>query len=170
MIARRCTVLLLLVAGAVGGGQEVEAQGSQLADLDRALYSCTQDGEQTLCRAAGTSLDHLGVPILGMTVEYHGELLQRTTVLLDEARFAELESRLTTRFGTPENHDEQLRAGMAGTIINRVRVWRSGGDIAMLEQYSGKITTSVLRYLTVDDYRQFMRSRDAMRVRGMRDL
>ena len=59
---------------------------------------------------------------------------------------------------------------MAGTIVNRVRVWRREGNIAMLEQYFGKITTCALRYLAPDDYRELMRSRDAVRVRGTRDL
>jgi hypothetical protein len=40
----------------------------------------------------------------------------------------------------------------------------------MLEQFSGKITSSALRYLTSDDYRELMRARDAVRVRGTRDL
>ena len=170
MSARHCPVFLLLVAGAVSAAQEVEALGSPLAALDRTRYSCTTNAEHTLCRPAGNSLDHLGLPFLGMTLEYRGELLQRTTVLFDEAHFADIESRLTARFGTPEHHDERLRAGMAGTITNRIRVWRGGGEIAMLEQYSEKISTSALRYLAADDYRELMRSRDAMRVRGTRDL
>jgi len=44
-----------------------------------------------------------------------------------------------------EVHDEQLRSGMAGAIVNRVRVWRNGGNVVMLEQFSGKITSSALR-------------------------
>lgn len=170
MSAQRWPVFLLLVTGAVSGAQEVEALGSRLAALDRARYSCTKNGAHTLCRPTGGSLDHLGLPFLGMTLEYRGELLQRTTVLFDETRFAEVESRLTALFGTPEHHDERLRAGMAGTIINRIRVWRSGGDVAMFEQYAEKITTSALRYLPADDYAELMRSRDSMRVRGTRDL
>ena len=59
---------------------------------------------------------------------------------------------------------------MAGAIVNRVRVWRRDGSVAMLEQFSGKITSSALRYLTSDDYRELMRARDAVRVRGTRDL
>jgi len=168
--ARPCPVFLLLVAEAVSGAQEVEKLGSQLAALDRARYSCTTNGAHTVCRPAANSLDHLGLPVVRMTLEYRGELLQRKTVVFDETHFGYIESRLTARFGTPEHHDERLRAGMAGTIINRIRVWRSGGDIAMLEQYSEKITTSALRYLAADDYQKLMRSRDSMRVRGTRDL
>lgn len=170
MSARCWPLSLLLVAEVVSGAQEVEALGSRLAALDRARYSCTKNGAHTLCRPAGKSLDHLGLPLLGMTLEYRGELLQRATVLFDETHFADIESRLTARFGTPEHHDERLRAGMAGTITNRIRVWHSGGDVAMLEQYSEKITTSALRYLAADDYQELMRSRDSLRVRGTRDL
>jgi len=59
---------------------------------------------------------------------------------------------------------------MAGAFVNLVRVWRRDGNVAMLEQYSGKITSSALRYLTQDDFRELMRARDAGRVRGTRDL
>jgi hypothetical protein len=164
-------VFFLLLAGAASGAQGIEALGSRLSDLDRSLYTCAGTGARTLCRAGGKSLEqHLGLPVLGMTLEYRGELLNRTTVLFDEARFAEVEGRLTARFGAPEIHDEQLRSGMAGAIVNRVRVWRRDDSVAMLEQFSGKITSSALRYLTSDDYRELMRARDAVRVRGTRDL
>ena len=170
MSARHCTLFLLLVAGAAFSGQGIKAPGSRLSDLDRTLYTCTGSGAVTLCRAEGKAPEHLGLPVLGMTLEYRGELLNRTTVLFDEARFAEVEDRLTGQFGAPEVHDEQLRSGMAGAIVNRVRVWRRDANVAMLEQFSGKITSSALRYLTADDYRDLMRTRDAARVRGSRDL
>ena len=170
MSGRGCAAFLLLVAGAASGAQGIEALGSPLADLDRRLYSCAETGAHTLCRAVGKSLEHLGLPVLGMTLEYRGELLNQTTVLFDEARFAEVEDRLKAEFGAPGLHDEQLRSGMAGVIVNRVRVWRSGGNVVMLEQFSGKITSSALRYLTADGYRELMRARDAVRVRGTRDL
>jgi hypothetical protein len=163
-------MFLLLVAAAPAGAQGIEALGSRLSGLDRRTYSCDETGTRTLCRAGGKSLEHLGLPALGMTLEYRGELLNRTTVLFDEARFAEVEGGLTARLGAPEVHDEQLRSGMAGAIVNRVRVWRRDGSVAMLEQFSGKITSSALRYLTSDDYRELMRARDAVRVRGTRDL
>jgi hypothetical protein len=168
--ARHCPVFLWLIAGAVSGAADVAAIGSRLSDLDHGLYSCALTGALTVCRAAGKPVEHLGLPVLGITLEYRGERLDRTKVLFDEKRFAEVERRLTDRFGPPENHDEQLRAGMAGTIVNRVRVWRKGGNMAMLEQYSGKVTTSALRYLAPGGYRDLMRSRDATRVRGTRDL
>jgi hypothetical protein len=168
--ARHRTAFLLLVAGAASGAQDIEALGSRLSDLDRRLYSCAENVAHTLCRAGGKSLEHLGLPVLGMALEYRAELLNRTTVMFDEARFADVEGRLTARFGAPEVHDEQLRSGMAGAIVNRVRVWRGNGNVAMLEQFSGKITSSALRYLTADDYRELMRARDAVRVRGTRDL
>ena len=170
MSARHCTVLFLLIACAASGAQDIEALGSRLSDLDRSLYSCAETSAHTLCRAAGKSFEHLGLPVLGMTLEYRGELLNQTTVLFDEARFAEVEGHLTARFGAPEIQDEQLRSGMAGAIVNRVRVWRRDRDIAMLEQFYGKITRSALRYLTSDDFRELMRARDAVRVRGTRDL
>ena len=170
MSARHCPAVLLLIAAAVSSAQDVAAIGSRLADLDRGFYSCARTGALTLCRPAGKSLEHMGLPVLEITLEYRGEFLDRTTVRFGEGRFAEVERRLAERFGAPENHDEQLRAGMAGTIVNQIRVWRNGGDIAMLEQYSGKITTSALRYLASDGYRELMRSRDAMRIRGTRDL
>ncbi len=170
MSARHCSVFLLLVAGTASGARGIEPPGSRLADLDRTLYSCAETGAGTLCRARGKYLEHLGLPVLGMTLEYRGEFLNRTTILFDEAQFAEAEGRLTARFGAPEAHDEQLRSGMAGAIVNRVRVWRNGGNVVMLEQFSGKITSSALRYLTPDDYRELMRARDAVRVRGTRDL
>jgi len=163
-------MFLLLVAAAPAGGQGIEALGSRLSDLDRSAYSCDKTGARTLCRAGGKSLEHLGLPVLGMTLEYRRELLNRLTVLFDEARFAEVEGHLATRFGAPEVHDERLRSGMAGAIVNRVRVWRRDGNVVMLEQFSGKITSSALRYLTSDDYRELMRARDAVRVRGTRDL
>ena len=170
MSGRVCAVFLLLVAGAASGAQGIEALGSRLADLDRRLYSCAETGAHTLCRAVGKSLEHLGLPVLGMTLEYRGELLNRTTVLFDEARFAQIERSLTARFGAPEIHDEQLRSGMAGAFVNRVRVWRRDVNVAMLEQYYGKITSSALRYLSQDDFRELMRARDAERIRGTRDL
>ncbi|MGQ0577827.1 MAG: hypothetical protein ACT4PQ_02825 [Betaproteobacteria bacterium] len=163
-------MFLLLVGGAASGAQGIEALGSPLADLDRRLYSCAETGAHTLCRAVGKSVAHLGLPVLGMTLEYSGERLNQTTVLFDEARFADVEGRLRAGFGTPEHHDEQLRSGMAGAILNRVRVWRSGASVVMLEQFSGKITSSALRYLTADGYRELMHARDAVRVRGTRDL
>lgn len=170
MSARHCTALLLLLAGAASGAQDIEALGSRLSDLDRRLYSCAENGAHALCRAGGKPLEHLGLPVLGLTLEYRAGLLDRTTVMFDETRFADVENRLTARFGAPEVHDEQLRSGMAGAIVNRVRVWRRNGNVAMLEQFSGKITSSALRYLTTDDYRELMRARDAVRVRGTRDL
>ena len=170
MSARHCTLFLLLIAGAASGAQGIQALGSRLSDLDRRLYSCAETGAHTLCRAGGKQLEHLGLPVLGMTLEYHGELLNRTTVLFDEARFEEVENRLTARFGAPEVHDEHLRSGMAGAIVNRVRVWPGVGNVTMLEQFFGKITSSALRYLSTEDYRELMRARDARRVRGTRDL
>jgi hypothetical protein len=160
----------LLIAGAASGAPGIETPGSQLSDLDRTLYSCARDGALTLCRAGGKSLEHLGLPVLGLTLEYRGDVLSRTTVLFDEAHFSEVEDRLTARYKAPEVHDEQLRSGMAGAIVNRVRVWRSDSEVVMLEQFSGKITSSALRYLTTDGYRELMRARDAARVRGVRDL
>jgi len=165
-----CAGFLLLLTGTVSGAQGIEALGSQLSALDRGLYTCAGTGVKTQCRARGKSLEHLGLPVLGVTLEYRSELLNRTTVLFDEARFAQIEESLTARFGAPEIHDEQLRSGMAGAIVNRVRVWRSHGNVVMLEQFSGKITSSALRYLTTDGYRELMRARDAGRIRGTRDL
>ncbi len=170
MSGRVYATLFLLVAGAASGAQGIEALGSRLADLDRRLYSCAETGAHILCRAVGTSLEHLGLPVLGMTLAYSGERLKQTTVLFDEARFAEVEGRLRAGFGAPEVHDEQLRSGMAGAIVNRVRVWHGDGNVVMLEQFSGKITSSALRYLTPDDFGELMRARDAVRVRGTRDL
>jgi hypothetical protein len=165
-----CAGFLFLLTGTVSGAQGIEALGSQLSELDRGLFTCAGTSVNTQCRARGKPLEHLGLPVLGVTLEYHSELLNRTTVLFDEARFAQIERSLTARFGTPEIHDEQLRSGMAGAFVNRVRVWRREASVAMLEQYSGKITSSALRYLTPDDYRELMRARDAERVRGTRDL
>lgn len=170
MSVRHCTLLFLLVAGAAYSAQGIEALGSRLSDLDRTLYTCAGNGAVILCRAGDRSPEHLGLPVLGMTLEYRGELLNRTTVLFDEARFAEVEGRLTGQFGAPEVHDEQLRSGMAGAIVNRVRVWRRDANVAMLEQFSGKITSSALRYMSADDHRELMRARDAARIRGTRDL
>ena len=170
MSPRHCAGFLFLLAGAASGAQGIEALGSPLSALDRGLYTCAGTGVNTQCRANGKPLEHLGLPVLGVTLEYRSELLNRTTVLFDEARFAQIERSLTARFGTPEIHDEQLRSGMAGAFVNRVRVWRRDGNVAMLEQYSGKITSSALRYLTQDDFRELMRARDAERVRGTRDL
>jgi hypothetical protein len=165
-----CAGLLFLLAGAASGAQGIEALGSPLSELDRGLYTCVGTSVSTQCRAGGKSLEYLGLPILAVTLEYRSELLNRITVLFDEARFAQIEGSLTARFGAPEIHDEQLRSGMAGAFLNRVRVWRRDGDVAMLEQYFGKITRSALRYLSPDDYRELMRARDAGRVRGTRDL
>ena len=165
-----CAGFLFLLTGAASGAQDIEALGSPLSALDRELYMCAGTGVNTQCRARGKPLEHLGLPVLGVTLEYRSELLNRTTVLFDEARFAQIEGSLTARFGAPEIHDEQLRSGMAGAFVNRVRVWRRDGNVAMLEQYSGKITSSALRYLTQDDFRELMRARDAERVRGTRDL
>ena len=170
MNARYYPMFLLLIAGTASGAQAIESLGSRLSDLDRTLYSCARNGALTLCRAEGKSLEHLGFPVLGTTLEYRGGVLNCTTVIFDEARFSDVEDRLTVRYQAPEVHDEQLRSGMAGSIVNRVRVWRSGGNVVMLEQFSGKITSSALRYLTTDGYRELMRARDAVRVRGTRDL
>ena len=170
MSPRHCGAFLFLLAGAASGAQGIEALGSQLSELDRGLYTCAGTGVNTQCRARGKPLEHLGLPVLGVTLEYRSELLNRTTVLFDEARFAQIEGSLTARFGAPEIHDEQLRSGMAGAFVNRVRVWRRDGNVAMLEQHSGKITSSALRYLTQDDFRELMRARDAGRIRGSRDL
>lgn len=159
-----------MLAGGASGAQGIEALGSRLSGLDRGIYSCAGTGVNTQCRAVGESLEYLGLPVLAVTLEFRGELLNRTTVLFEETRFAQAEGSLTARLGPPEMHDEQLRSGMAGAFANRVRVWRSEGNVVMLEQYSGKITRSALRYLTQADYRELMRARDAMRVRGTRDL
>jgi len=165
-----CAGFLFLLTGAASGAQDIEALGSPLSALDRGLYTCAGTSLNTQCQANGKPLEYLGLPVLGVTLEYRSELLKRTMVLFDEARFAQIEVSLTARFGAPEIHDEQLRSGMAGAFVNRVRVWRREASVAMLEQYSGKITSSALRYLTPDDYRELMRARDAERVRGTRDL
>ncbi len=68
-------MFLLLVAAAAAGAQGTEALGSRLSDLDRSAYSCTEVGARTLFRARGKSLEHLGLPILRMTLEYRAELL-----------------------------------------------------------------------------------------------
>ena len=165
-----CAGFLFLLTGAASGAHDIEALGSRLSEMDRGLYTCAGTSVNTQCRAYGKPLEYLGLPVLGVTLEYRSELLNRTTVLFDEPRFAQIEGSLTARFGAPEIHDEQLRSGMAGAFVNRVRVWHRDGNVAMLEQYSGKITSSALRYLTPDDYRELMRARDAERVRGTRDL
>lgn len=170
MSPRHCAGFLFLLAGTASGAQGIEVLGSPLSALDRGRYKCAGASVNTQCRANGMPLDHLGLPVLGVTLEYRSELLKRTTVLFDEARFVQVEDSLTARFGVPEIHDEQLRSGMAGAFVNRVRVWRRDGNVVMLEQYSGKITSSALRYLTPDDYRELMRVRDSGRVRGTRDL
>ncbi len=74
------------------------------------------------------------------------------------------------RFGAPEVHDDRLRSGMAGAIVNQVRVWHRDANVVMLEQFSGKITSSALRYLSSDGYRDLMRARDTVRLHGIRDL
>lgn len=170
MIARTAAAAVLLVTGAAFGADDTGVLGSPLSGIDRTVYSCFTSTARTICKAGGGGMEHLGLPVLTVTREYRDELLRSMTVMFDEARFADVERRMSARLGAAESADERLRSGMAGVITNRVRIWRSGSAVIVLEQFAEKITRSALRYLTEADYAELMRRRDAARVRGARDL
>ena len=149
MSPRNCGAFLFLLTGTVSGAQGIDALGSQLSELDRGLFTCAGTSVNTQCQARGKPLEHLGLPVLGVTLEYRSELLNRTTVLFDEPRFAQIEGSLTARFGAPEIHDEQLRSGMAGAFVNRVRVWRRDGNVAMLDVTWVLIWSAVITAIAV---------------------
>jgi hypothetical protein len=168
----RTTLLLpcLLAAAIAAASPGIVSIGAPLSGLDRGDHDCKMMEKQVVCQRSGTEIRYRGLGALAMTLEYEEELLRRVTVLFDEAQFAEVEHRLDADFGTGEAHDEKLRTGMAGAIVNRIRVWRAGGETLMFEQFSGRISTSALHVLSEADFETEMRRREASRVRGMRDL
>lgn len=160
----------LLGAAAEEPLREIASIGSPLSSLDRGAYDCSVIAERTLCQRSGPGIRYCGLVALAMTFEYEKELLRRIRVLFDEAQFAELARRMDAEFGTGEAHDEKLRTGMAGSIVNRIRVWRDAAEVVMLEQFSGRISTSALHIFSSADFDAEMRNRRAARARGMRDL
>lgn len=160
----------LLAAAIAAASPGIAPIGAPLSGLDRADHDCKSIEKRVLCQRSGSEIRYRGLGALAMTLEYEEELLRRVTVLFDEAQFAEVVRRLDADFGVGEAHDEKLRTGMAGAIVNRIRVWHAGGETLMFEQFSGRISTSALHVLSEADFAAEMRGREASRVRGMRDL
>lgn len=169
MIAAAVLAGALFLAVADGPRASIEKIGSTLGDLDQSAHACKPDGRVTVCRPEGHVM-HVGVPVREMTLEYRDDLLGTIRIVFDENRFQTLAHRLRGELGPGETHDERLRAGMGGIIVNQILVWRSNAGIVMLEQYSVKVTLSSLRYSTLSAFDDLMRERDRRRIRGLRDL
>ena len=172
----QCIVLLpglVLAAGAtavLAAGESTARIGSSLSALDRGAYDCRERGDRQICQARGGTLRCRGLAVLAMTLEYEAELLRQVTVQFDEGQFEDAVRQLEADFGAGAVHDEKIRAGMAGVIINRIRAWHERGQVQMLEQFSHGIGVSALYILSATDFETEMRRRQAMRVRGLRDL
>jgi hypothetical protein len=163
-------VPVLAWISAAAAAQSIDDLGKSLSELDSSAYGCRASGSRTVCRRNEQDLMHLGLPALAVTLEYEHELLGQVTVMFDERYFADVEIRLNSSFGVAEPRDEKLRSGMAGILVNRVRVWRRASGFVMLEQFAEKVTRSALRYLTTAEYAALVQRRNAARIRGIRDL
>lgn len=174
----QCALLLpclVLAAGATavlaaGESTAEEVIGSPLSALDRGAYDCRERGNRLICQAQGGPLRFRGLPALAMTLEYDAELLRQVTVQFDERQFEDEVRRLEADFGAGAVHDEKIRAGMAGVIVNRIRAWHGRGQVQMLEQFSDRIDVSGLHIFSAQDFEAEMFRRQATRVRGLRDL
>jgi len=173
----QCALLLpgLMLAAAAtavfaAGESTAMAIGSPLSALDRDAYDCRDQGNRVICQAKGGPLQFRGLAALAMTLEYDPELLRQVTVQFDEGRFEDAVLRLEADFGAGAVHDEKIRAGMAGVIINRIRAWHDRGQVQMLEQFSDRIGVSALHILSATDFEAEMLGRQATRVHGLRDL
>ena len=173
----RCALLLpalMLAAGATTvfavDESTAKAIGSPLSALDRGAYDCRDQGNRVSCQAQGGPLRFRGLAALAMTLEYDSELLRQVTVQFDERQFEAVLRQLEAEYGAGAAHDEKIRAGMAGVIINRIRAWHERGQVQMLEQFSGRIGVSALHIFSATDFEAEMLWRQAARVRGLRDL
>lgn len=146
------------------------AIGSPLSALDRDVHECRARQGRLVCQVRGGALQFHGSAALAMTLEYEAELLRKVTVLFDEARFEDVLRQLQADLGAGTTHDEKIRAGMSGVMVNRIRAWRRRDEVRMLEQYSGKYAVSALRVFSAADFDAEMNRRAAERVRGLRDL
>lgn len=163
----------LAAAGSVAmaaGVATAMAVDSPLSALDRGAYDCRARQGRLVCQARDGALHFHGFAALAMTLEYEAELLRQVTVLFDEGRFEDVLRQLQADFGAGAVHDEKIRAGMAGVVVNRVRAWRKCGEVRMLEQFSGRFGISSLRVFSVADFEAEMTRRQAAQVRGLRDL
>lgn len=165
---------LVLAAGTTAalaaGDPTARTIGSPLSALDRGAYDCRERGNRRICQARGGPLRFLGLAALAMTLEYDAELLRQVTVQFDEGQFENALRQLEADFGAGMVHDEKIRAGMAGVIINRIRAWHERGQVQMIEQFSHSIGVSAVHIFSETDFAAEMRKRQVMRVRGLRDL
>lgn len=148
----------------------VMAIGSPLSALDREAFDCRVHQERLACQAQGGAQHYRGLAVHAMTLEYEAELLRQVTVLFDERQFEDALRQFEDEFGAGAVHDEKIRAGMAGVIVNRIRAWRECDEVRMLEQFSGRLGLSALQVFTAADFAAEMSRRQATRVRGLRDL
>lgn len=146
------------------------AIGSPLSALDAGAYDCRDQGTRVVCQAQDGPLRFRGLAALAMTLEYDSELLRRVTVQFDERQFEDALGQLEADFGAGAVHDEKIRAGMAGVIVNRIRAWHERGQVQMLEQFSDRIGVSALHIFSEPDFEAEMLRRQAAGVRGLRDL
>lgn len=161
---------LLMPAASAADALTTMAIGSPLSALDRDVHECRALQGRQVCQARKGTLQFHGSAALAMTLEYEAELLRKVTVLFDEARFEDVLRQLQADLGAGATHDEKIRAGMSGVVVNRIRAWRRCGEVRMLEQFSGKVAVSALQVLSEADFEAEMSRRVAERVRGLRDL
>jgi hypothetical protein len=132
-------------------GLQPELIGSELTSvLEGAELACKQDRDNPeirRCRPLPGALDSLGgVPLTSVEATFVDDQLARVAIYLPESRFAVLESVLAARMGEAKDRSYTVRAGMAGTFTNRVRVWENDDRVAIAQQYDGKIERSSLIY------------------------
>lgn len=173
----QCALLLpgLMLAAAAtavfaAGESTAKAIGSPLSALERGAYDCRDHGTRVICQVQGGPLRFRGLAALAMTLEYQSELLRQVTVQFDERQFEDAVRQLEADFGAGAVHDEKIRAGMAGVIINRIRAWHERDQVQMLEQFSDRIGVSALHIFSAMDFEAELLRRQAARVRGLRDL
>ncbi|MEX0959131.1 MAG: hypothetical protein WDZ63_07575 [Burkholderiales bacterium] len=150
---------------------DLPAPGTQRESLAAEGFTCESRGGRETCRlqpAPGLAVD--GVPALLAVLVYEAGRLTRATLVVDELRFSELENAIAQRLGPGEDHVELLRAGMGGLFPNHVTVWRSDGEVLLLEQYFERVTRSAITRMDEPEFDRFLAEREAQRVRGVRDL
>jgi hypothetical protein len=155
MITLACASAAMMASAAppadVFDGLQPELIGAQLTSvLEGAELACKQDREHTeirRCRPLPGALDNLGgVAIASVEATFVDDRLSRVTIYFPEPRFPAAEAVLAARMGEAKDRSYIVRAGMAGTFVNRVLVWESDDRIAIAQQYDGKIDRSSLVY------------------------
>src|SRR5262249_42574100 len=151
-----------------------ERVGSELGMvLEEAELACRQDRDQALriCTPLpGGSWSIGGASASSLEALFRDERLEKVVVYLPESRFSATLAFLSSRYVGGRDWNVVLRAGMAGRLPDRIRIWETERFVLIAQQYDGKIDRSSVIYGSAEAMTPLLRRIESTPPGGMRDL